>query len=290
MPDWLDQDIELEIRTIRSKKDVRIEFAIPDKSDWQQLRESLAKDFDTKQLYPGSYFLYEIVKDRNYRIRERIIDRARYEAEIQAIWDNQAKYHPELHSKNKLPVIAEKFYKNNKEKQKELLANDLFYAITKDIIYYQRPLRSQRASIAECRYERKNAAITKQINGKQVSYSPGYKVAPVSSPAFQEFRIWKTLHNLKVLSLKKIVTGKWETDVDETDIYIRPQLEKLFNLFDGKEKVSMPDILRAIGLSDKTHRCNYPSETIFPGNETKHAFKKIFRKYGHADEGEKDIA
>jgi len=287
LPDWINQDVELEIRIIRSKKETRIEFAIPDKSDWQKLREALSKDFDNKQLHPGSYFLHEILKDRNYRIRERIIDRGRYEAELKAIWEKQATYHPELYAKDKIPAIAGKFYANNKEKQKELCANDLFYALTKDIIYYHRPLKSQKSSIGECRYEKKNITLTKQMNGKNISYSPGYKVAPISSPAFQEFRIWKTLHNLRVISNKSMIDERWETDVDETDAYIRPKLEDLFSLFNNKEKVKMGEILRLIGVSEKTHKLNYPPETEFPGNETRHTFFKVFKRHNYIVEGEK---
>ncbi|GAA0523935.1 type II CRISPR RNA-guided endonuclease Cas9 [Chitinophaga japonensis] len=285
LPDWLNQEIELEVRVIRSKKDTRVEFAIPDKTDWQKLREALAKDFDNKNLHPGSYFLHEILKDRNYRIRERIIDRARYEAEFKAIWEKQSEYHPELKAMDKLPEIAQKFYANNKEKQKELLSNDLFYIIVKDIIYYQRPLKSQKSSIGECRYEKKNVVLDKQINGKTIPYTPGYKVAPISSPAFQEFRIWKTLLNLKIFALKKMINERWETDIDETEIYIRPKLEPLFNLFDSKAKVSSQEIFKLIGVSNNTHRLNYPPETEFPGNETKQEFRKLFKKHNYASEG-----
>jgi len=285
-PDWLNQEVELEVRIIPSKKDTRIEFALPDKSDWQKLREALAKDFDTKQLYPGSYFLQEILNNRNYRIRERIIDRARYEAELKAIWEKQAGYHPELQARDKLAVIAEKFYPRNKEKQKELQANDLFYALTRDIIYYQRPLKSQISSIGDCRYEKKNVVLTKQLHGKNISYSPGYKAAPVSSPLFQEFRIWKTLHNLRVLTTQKLVNGKLETEVDETAAYIHPKLEALFTLFNSKGKVKVSEINKLLGLKADNHQLNYPADTDLPGNETRHTFFKVFKKHNYLAEGE----
>jgi CRISPR-associated endonuclease Csn1 len=104
-----------------------------------------------------------------------------------------------------------------------------------------------------------------------------YKVAPVSSPAFQEFRIWKTISNLKIVALTKLVNGELRTDQDETDILISPKQENLFEFFDRKEKISLNDLYKEIGVSSKTHRLNYPEDTVFPGNKTKFTFLKIFR-------------
>ena len=48
------------------------------------------------------------------------------------------------------------------------------------IIFYQRPLKSQKSLVSYCEFEK------------------GRKVCPKSSPVFQDFKIWQMLNNLKV--------------------------------------------------------------------------------------------
>lgn len=281
MPDWIGQEIELEIRIRKTKNTTSVTFAMPDKTDWVKLKEALAKDISLKGLHIGEYHFQEILKDRNYRVRERIIERDLIKNELEAIWLKQKEFHAELSDTTKQAQIAEILYKHNQEKVNEILANDILYVIKNDIIYYHRPLKSQKSSIGECRFEKKK--FIDNTTGKEIV--TGYKVAPISSPIFQEFRIWKTISNLKIIAFKKFVNGQLQTDVDETDEYIVPNREKLFDLFDRKEKVSLKDILKELGLKDN-HKLNYPEETIFPGNETKHTFRKIFNrfKYDRIDE------
>ena len=281
MPDWIGLEMELEIRIRKTKNTISVTFAMPDKTDWVKLKEALAKDISSKGLHIGEYHFQEILKDRNYRVRERIIERDLIKNELDAIWLKQKEFHAELSDTTKQSQIVDVLYKHNEEKIKEILANDILYVIKNDIIYYHRPLKSQKSSISECRFEKKK--FVDNTTGKEIL--TGYKVAPTSSPIFQEFRIWKTISNLRIIALKKLVNGSWQTDVDETAKYIIPNREKIFEIFDRKEKVSLKDILKELGLKD-SHKLNYPEETIFPGNETKHTFRKIFNrlKYAETDE------
>ena len=281
MPDWVGLEMELEIRIRKTKNTTNVTFAMPDKTDWVKLKEALAKDIYSKGLHIGEYHFQEILKDRNYRVRERIIERDLIKNELEAIWLKQKEFHSELSDTTKQGLIADVLYKHNEEKINEILANDILYVIKNDIIYYHRPLKSQKSSISECRFEKKKFIDT--TTGKEII--TGYKVAPTSSPIFQEFRIWKTISNLRVLALKKLVNGQLQTDVDETLDYIVPNRGKLFDLFDRKEKVSLKDILKELGLKDN-HKLNYPEETIFPGNETKHTFRKIFNRFKYSETDE----
>ncbi len=286
LPEWAGQEMELEIRTIRSKSETRLEFALPDKTDWQKLKEALNKKIEEEGAYPGQYFLHKLRNDHTYRIREQIIDRKRYEDELRAIWAEQARHHPELQAPGVPPALVDLLYKHNEEKRRELLANDLLYLIACDIIYYQRPLKSQKDSIGECRYERKAVTLKLKRGGKEVERQPGVKVAPASSPVFQEFRIWKTIHQLKVSKLKELVSNQWTADVDVTEEHLTTEAkEKLFRLFDGKEEITAGEILKALGLSPSGFKLNYESDTKFKGAETKHAFRKAFKRSGYGAEG-----
>lgn len=277
-PDWEEKEMELEIRVIRSKKDPlpRYEFAMPNKTDWQKMKEALQKDINRSGLHPGEYFLEEILKNRNYRIRERIIDRSLFIAELTAIWETQEKFHPELTSKLKRAAIADALYTHNNEKRKELLANNLLHLLVNDIIYYQRPLKSKTSTIGDCRFEKKSVWL-KDIKGNVAQ--PGLKAIPASAPLFQELRIWKIIHTLKVFAKEKKVDGVLKNDIEETLQFLTPEIkQELFVIFDNRDEVEIKDILKFLKLNSDTHYLNYPENTRFKGNETKSKFRKIFSR------------
>lgn len=60
------------------------------------------------------------------------------------------------------------------------LNDQLYRELADRTIFYQRPLRSQKGLISKCTLE------------------PNKRVAPKSSPVFQEFKIWQQLHNLRM--------------------------------------------------------------------------------------------
>lgn len=288
-PDW-EGEMELEITYIPAtkKETERFEFRLPDKTDWQKSKEALEKDITAKDLFVGDYFFKELLKNREYRIKERIIDRKYYEAEINEIFATQFKFYPELEHHSAIPSIAEKLYLHNKDKIQELKNNNLAHLFINDIIYYQRPLKSQKGSIAECRYEKKNF---RNPDGKW----QGIKVAPTSSPSFQEFRIWQTINNIKVLQREfKDPAGHLFLEYDVSAQYLNQQsLEKLFELFDGKEKVTQKQILKELGNLDETkYLVNYykpDEEKELPGNQTKALLKRVLKRSGLGEEDTKSI-
>lgn len=285
IPDWLNKKIELEVTKITNKAgEISYEFRLPDRSDWAKMKIALEKDIKESGLYTGEYHLNHLLIDRNYRIKERIVDRSLYQAEFDAIWQKQSEYHPELSDNSQLPALVDILYAHNKEKRNELLRNNLHYLIKNDIIYYQRELKSQKHLISDCRYEKKIAS-----DGKIY----GVKVAHKSSPLFQEFRIWQDIQNLRIFRLEKLQPdGKINFDVDETTIHLTASnIGKLFTLFDNKTNITQKELFKEISseqnkLSESTHRFNYPKEKSFKGNETKAFFRKVFKKHNYVTEGE----
>ncbi|MCX6318615.1 MAG: hypothetical protein NTW29_15080 [Bacteroidetes bacterium] len=279
VPDWLGKETELEITRKTTKSgEVTITFNTPDPSDWEKKKSALDKNIDESGLHPGDYFFSKICENKNYRIRQQIIDRHRYRSEFEAIWRTQEKFHPELQKQQGLKKIATTLYQHNIEKQKELCANDLFHLFANDIIYYQRPLKSQKSSISFCPLEYK-------LNSKGEKF--GIRVAPKSSPDFQEFRIWQTIHNLKVLKLEDQSAGRPGIELDESAELLPPEAKaRLYTLFDSRATVSHSAILKELGLSAKEYRLNYNADRDFLGNETKATLRKVFRKSEY-EEGEK---
>lgn len=287
-PDFINKTIELEITKKTSKAgEISLTLRTPDRTDWEKLKLALEKDIIESGLFPGEYHFHKLINDRNYRIKDRIIDRSFYQKEFDAIWARQTEYHPELNDTSQLPSLAALLYKHNQAKQKEINSKSLLHLIKNDIIYYQRDLKSQKDLIAECRYEKKTYTTK---TGKQ----KGVKVIPKSAPLFQEYRIWQDVHNIRVIkNEEKTITGKRRYSVDETNLVLdKVGKEKLFNLFDSKAIITQKDIFKALStaanvLDDSTHRLNYPEEKEFKGNETKTFFRRIFRRHEYLIEGEK---
>lgn len=296
--DWLNKDIEVEI-TKKTTKDLTSTYTITevDPAAWESRKRALEKDIAKEDLTITEYYLNNIKKalqaDEAYTVKQRIVDRSFYQKEFEAIWKEQSRwYQKEFADRNKIAEIADTFYTHNKEKNKELKGKDLFHLFFNDIIYYQRNLKSQKGLLANCQYESKNYK-TKAGEVK----TAGIKVVSKSAPCFQEFRIWQTIHNLKVIQKEEIVNGKLKINKDVTQAYINTETkETLFELFDSTSEVTHESILRSLGFKkDKiengekifNYRLNYPEDKSFPGNETKSLFRKIFKKHDFIGEGEK---
>jgi CRISPR-associated endonuclease Csn1 len=281
--------------TVKNGKQLKPQ--VPNEDDHDLLVTALDNRIVNSGKTVGAYFFDELVKNKNYKIRQQIIKRIRYQQELSAIWNKQAEFHAELNDKTKLHEIAAALYptqtKAGKSKLTEILTNDLYHVIANDIIYYQRELKSQKGLVSGCQYE----SIEIQKSGEKIQI--GVKVAPRSSPDFQEFRIWQTIHNLKIYEKEQRVDGRSKIDVDVTQNYLANNdgglkaKEKLFELFDHAGEIDAKKIFKTINefysskLSEKTHRINifYKDGVTVKGNETKEVFRKAFKKLNYVEEG-----
>lgn len=122
--------------------------------------------------YTVGQYLYEQIKESpNNRLKNQVFYRQDYEDEFDRIWDTQAQFYPQL-------------------------SDDLKEKIKNEIIFYQRPLRSQKNLISLCEFESEEIEIT--IDGKKKKQKIGPRVAPKTSPIFQEFKVWQVLNNLEI--------------------------------------------------------------------------------------------
>jgi len=119
----------------------------------------------------GQYLYKQIKENTNNRLKNQVFYRQDYEDEFDKIWDIQAQYYPQL-------------------------SDELKEKIKKEIIFYQRPLRSQKNLISLCEFESEEIEIT--IDGKKKKQKIGPRVAPKTSPIFQEFKVWQVLNNLEI--------------------------------------------------------------------------------------------
>lgn len=296
--EWLNKNIEVEI-TKKTTKDQNTNYTISevDPNAWESRKLALEKDIAKDNLTITEYYLRNIKSSiqekEKYKVKQRIVDRKFYQTEFELIWENQSRYYQKAFTdKAKIAEIADKFYIHNIEKNKELNGKDLFHIFFNDIIYYQRGLKSQKSLLANCQYETKNYK-TKDGEVRQA----GVKVASKSHPSFQEFRIWQTIHNLRILQKEKVINGKLKLNIDVTSEYLtRETKATLFELFDSSSEITHDSILKFFGFrkdvlenGEKTYsyKLNYPEDKSFIGNETKALFRKVFKKHNYLELGEK---
>lgn len=299
-PDWEDQTLDLEVTTIpptMKGPSERLEFrplTNSDQDQWARQKVARQADIDDSGLkYPGTYYFHQMItesqKNSTYVIKDVTIDRSYYENELKAILNKQIELDPDLEKREAIDAIAMAFYPNNLEKQKELKANGLIYLLLRDIVYYQRPLKNKKSSISDCRFEYKNQT------DPSTSKKYALKVAPASSPVFQEFRIWQTLSNIRILQrTNHSASGKTELDKDVSELFLtKDTMEALFDLFDRKDKIRQKDILQLLKLDLKAYVVNLYNlneDKELPGNETKALIRKFFKKAHQTDLGESVIA
>jgi len=284
-PEWEGKEFRFLVtqKTKKSGKEYKtdqLKPQIPGDDDWNLAMVSLDEEIEVSGKQVGEFFFDKLVENKNYRIRQQVVKRERYQKELKAIWKKQGEFHPELKSKAKLEEIAGKLYPLQTEqklaKWKEITNGSLLNVISKDIIYYQRDLKSQKNLIDECRYEKKPTYTNKK--GEQIT--PGYKVAPKSCPEFQEFRIWQDIHNMRLVLLEDETSGK--INIDQSYLLTHEKKAELFELFDRQEEVKQNQLLKKIdkSFSEKTHRISlFANRSSLKGNETKALLRKVFKKY-----------
>ena len=122
----------------------------------------------------GQALMTGLDRDPHYSLKNQVFYRQDYLDEFERIWETQAAFHPEL----------------TPELKKEI--RDI-------IIFYQRPLRSQKGLVSYCEFESRQVEVL--VDGVPKMKTIGNKVCPKSSPLFQEFKMWQVLNNLKVTTV-----------------------------------------------------------------------------------------
>lgn len=182
-------------------------------------------------------FLYRSIKeDLNFSCKNKVFYRQDYLDEFNRIWDTQSKYHPEL-----TPSLKKTF--------------------SDTILFYQRPLKSQKKLVSFCEFE--SHPITVTINGKEKVKLTGSRVAPRSSLLFQEFKIWQVLNNLALINK---ATGEHQLLTQEERLILADELYL-------KPKLKQNEVLKLLNKNIRKYKLNHES---VEGNTT---VSRLFSKY-----------
>ena len=121
----------------------------------------------------GQYSMNRLNENRHNSLKNLVFYRQDYMDEFEAIWESQARFHPQL-------------------------TPELKAEIRDVVIFFQRRLKSQKSLISICEFERKDQEVVLH-DGKKKTIVVGSRVIPRSSPLFQDFKIWQSLNNLEVI-------------------------------------------------------------------------------------------
>ena len=187
----------------------------------------------------GTYIYDTLLQKPNQKINGKLIrtiERKFYKEELKAILENQLEEHPELQNTDLFSDCIRELYRNNEAHQTILSKKDFVHLFLNDIIFYQRPLKSQKSSIGNCSLEYRKYKI-KDKDDKEIEKIEYLKAISKSNPIYQEFRVWQWLFNLKIY--------KKEDDTDVTEQFIKSteDLELLFAFLMTQKEVNHKDIL-----------------------------------------------
>lgn len=183
----------------------------------------------------GQYQIQLLDKNPNTSLKNQVFYRQDYLDEFERIWETQAKYHSQL----------------TKELKTEI--RDI-------IIFYQRPLRSQKGLINFCEFESKERQMT--VDGKTKTVQTGLRVAPKSSPLFQCFKIWQTINNIvvtgNVIPQKQLDLFGDATELEYGSRNLKEE-EKLtlYQELSVKERLSASEITKLLFKNQKNISLNY---------------------------------
>ncbi len=210
----------------------------------------------------GQYLYVQLCANPLFRVKENIFMRFSYIDEFNKIWDFQSKYHPiELNEVNKMQVRD-------------------------GIIYYQRPLKSQKGLVSVCEFEGKS--YKDKRNGYEKNVFSGPKVTPKSSPLFQVAKIWQELNNVEITSFQAMKSNVLFAGILDNDFnahgkrYLtQDEKVKLFNRLNWGEKLVSKDILKELGYKSgfNEYKINLRNEKFMEGNRTLTAIQKVFDKH-----------
>ncbi len=278
--------------TIKLDKDgdAKRSFRAPKDEDWTLMKKKTEHDIEKSSKTVGAYIYDTLLQVPNQKIRGKLIrtiERKYYKDELIQILKKQIELQPELFTNDKLNDCVRELYKNNENHQQQLLGQDFIHLFVNDIIFYQRPLKSQKSNIGRCGLEYRKYK-RKDNEGKTIEITDYLRAIPKSHPLFQEFRIWQWLYNLKVF-LK-------EDDSNITAEFLQSikSYEEVFEFLMDRKEIKQDALIKfllkdkgfkgkALNKEAEKYRWNYVEDKVYPCNETRTLIKTRLTKTDGVD-------
>lgn len=284
--DWKDKVKEFIVTTdlngdgtekLDKEGNVRRSFRAPSPDDWTLLKKKTEKDINDSHKTVGTYIFDNLLLNPKQKIKGKLvrtIERKFYKDELKQILTKQKEFHSELQDEDLFMDCVRELYRNNEQHQQMLSAKDFVHLILEDILFYQRPLRSQKSSVSNCSLENRKS--------KEGIIFP-IKVISKSNPYYQEFRLLQWLQNL--------VIYRKEDDINVTKEFLPNQndWEELLEFLNTKKEIDQKqlvefllkrklDIKKVPKTETERYRWNYVEDKTYPCNETRYLIQSRLDK------------
>lgn len=239
-------------------------FRAPSEDDWTLLKKKTEQEIEKSEKTVGQYIYDTLLQNPAQKIKGKLvrtIERKFYKTELETILKTQQEFHPELKDAKLYDACLEELYEHNEAHRNSIGEKGFVHLFLNDILFYQRPLKSQKSLISDCKFE--SRVYIK--NGKK-EIEP-IKCISKSHPLYQEFRLWQFLQNLRIY--------KREDDKEVTNDFLKTE-EDWVNLYDWlneRKEIDQKAFLKypAFDLkkNSEQYRWNYVEGKLYPCNETK---------------------
>jgi CRISPR-associated endonuclease Csn1 len=264
-----------EDKTVKKDKDgkeKRSFKAVDSEQDWIAIKKSTEEKIEKSHKTVGTYIYDTLLQSPNQKINGklvRVIERKFYKAELEAILKKQQEFHDELKNSQLYKASLEELYENNEAHRNNIQQKDFVNLFLNDIIFYQRPLKSKKSLVSNCKYESR----TFIKDGKRETEP--LKCIAKSHPLFQEFRLWQWIQNLRIYKKAEpnpidVTNEILVTEEDWIKLY-----EWLNTLKEVDNKTLVNFLLKPLKLKPADYRWNYVYDDVtdtsksYPCNETR---------------------
>lgn len=272
--DWIGRTKEFIVtESILKNGDTKRTFkAVDSENDWVAIKTMTEQEIDKSHQTVGTYIYEALLQNPKQKIKGKLvrtIERKFYKEELKQILEKQKEFHQELQCDDLYNDCVRDLYRNNESHQLALSKKDFVHLFIDDIIFYQRPLRSQKSSISNCTLEYRRY---KDKHG--VEHTQYLKAIPKSNPYYQEFRLWHWIYNLNIYRKED------DTNVTKEFLNTIEDFEGLFEFLNDRKEVDQKALLKylldqkyfkgkVLTAETEKYRWNYVEDKKYPCNETK---------------------
>lgn len=276
--DWKDKVKDFIVTTdLNEDKSVKVDkdgkekrsFRAPSEDDWTLLKKKTESEINLSGNTVGQFIYESLLRNPNQKIKGKLIrtiERKFYKEELYQILRKQVEYHFELKSEMFFDKCINSLYTHNEAHKSNLKKKDFVHLFIEDILFYQRPLRSQKSQISDCPFETR----TYIIDG--IKKSDSIKCVSKSHPLYQEFRLWQWIQNLKIYNR--------DNDENVTNEFLKSEDDyvELFDFLNGRKEVKQDALLKHFHVNTKKYRWNFVEDKAYPCNETYTMIKSRIEK------------
>jgi CRISPR-associated endonuclease Csn1 len=266
------------IKTDKDGKEKRSFKAVNSEEDWIAIKKSTEEKIERSNKTVGCYIYETMLQKPEQKINGKLIrtiERKFYKAELKSILEKQKEFHSELQDETLYRECLEELYQYNEAHKSNIEKYDFTYLFINDILFYQRPLKSKKSLISNCRFESRSY---KNEDGTLVTLP--IKCIAKSHPLFQEFRLWQWMMNLKIYlkdNDKEVTAELLKTEEDWVN---------LFKWLNERKEVDQKAFLKYPGFNLKKetakYRWNFVEDKTYPCNETRSMISTRLVKAGIA--------